>query len=340
MSPLHTRAGVRGLAVWVVVAALCAPAGAQEPRTDRTEAPAATPAPTPDAAAGEKPAVPTEKPAPPAAGTDAGEKAAPAPGADATASEKPAPAPAPATDATASEKPAPAPAPDATAGEKPAAAPAPQAAPGPKPAPDKPVIGAAPPRVKKKDEPDRIRGRLTRFEASTIWVQTSDGKTVQLKFSDTHTTVFSLSKSSYTEVTFGTYVGAVSEKLGDDIYSPIRRDSLSWLHKGYELRIIDEDLRGIALGHQEWDLTGTSVMTHGWVDDQEDRVLSIKYGPTDYDETDVEVPRDAPVLKMSLGDKKLIKQGARVFVGARKEADGSYAALFIFVGKDGIVPPM
>jgi len=312
-----------GLIASLVAAALGAPAGAQDTKPDPTDTPGAAPAPAP--APGPAPtAAPGDKPAPGAA-----------PG------EKPAP------EAASSEKPAAAPAPEAASSENPAAPPAPQATPGQKPAPaqeagaaSKPVIGAAPPRTKKKDEPDRIRGRLTKVEGSAIWVQVGDGKTVQLKFSDTHTTVFSLSKSSYTEVTFGTYVGAVSEKLGDDVYSPIRRDSLSWLHKGYELRIIDEDLRGIALGHQEWDLTGTSVMTHGWVDDQEDRVLSIKYGPTDYDETDVEVPRDAPVLKMSLGDKKLIKQGARVFVGARKEADGSYAALFIFVGKDGIVPPM
>ena len=252
----------------------------------------------------------------------------------------PAPAPKPAPDAASEPKPAPPPAQQAAPDEKPAPPPAQQAAPAPKPAPDKPVVGAAPTRAKKKDEPDRIRGRLTRVEGGAIWVQTGDGKTIQLKFSETHTTVFSLTKASYTDVQFGTYVGAVSEKLGDEIYSPIRRDSLSWLHKGYELRIIDEDLRGIALGHQEWDLTATSVMTHGWVDDQEDRVLSIKYGPTDYDETDVEVPRDAPVTKMTRADKNLVKTGARVFVGAKREADGGYAALFIFVGKDGVVPPL
>ena len=51
---------------------------------------------------------------------------------------------------------------------------------------------------------------------------------------------------------------------------------MSWLHLGYELRIFDEQLRGLALGHTKWDLTAESVMTHGWVDDLEVRVLSIK----------------------------------------------------------------
>jgi hypothetical protein len=313
MTRQHAWIALREVALAAIVAAaLGAPAGAQQGAgTEGGSAPAADPAPA-------------QKPAP-----------------DAASGEKPAPPPVP--QAAPEQKPEPPPAPQAAPEQKPVQ----EAAPERKPAPAaetagerKPIIGAAPPRTKKKDEPDRIRGRLARVEGAAIWVQTADGKTLQLKFSETHTTVFSLTKGSYTDVTFGTYVGAVSEKLGDEIYSPIRRDSLSWLHKGYELRIIDEDLRGIALGHQEWDLTGTSVMTHGWVDDQEDRVLSIKYGPTDYDETDVEVPRDAPVLKMTRADKNLVKAGARVFVGARKEADGSYAALFIFVGKDGIVPPL
>jgi hypothetical protein len=188
-------------------------------------------------------------------------------------------------------------------------------------------------------EPDRIRGEIASVEASWIVVKTGDGKTVRVGLSE-GLTIFSLAKASYAEVDFGTYVGAVSEKLGDDIYSPIVRDSLSWLHKAYELRIIDESLRGIAVGHTKWDLTPTSVMTHGWVDDQEGRVISIKYGPTEEEETDVEVARDTPVLKMSRGEKSLIKPGARVFAGAQKGADGRYVAVFIFVGKDGAAPPM
>jgi hypothetical protein len=81
-------------------------------------------------------------------------------------------------------------------------------------------------------------------------------------------------------------------------------------------------------------------MTHGWVDDREERVISIKYGPTDEEETDVEISRDVPVLKMARGDKSLIRSGARIFAGAQKDSDGSYAAVFIFVGKDGTVPSM
>lgn len=186
-------------------------------------------------------------------------------------------------------------------------------------------------------EPDHVRGQVTRVEGASIVVKTGEGKTLSIALQDT-TTVIGLSKGSFTEVDFGVYVGAVAVKLEE--YSPIVRDSAVWLHKSFELRIIDDKLRGIALGHKKWDLTPDSIISHGWVDDLEVRVLSIKWGPTDYDETDVEVPRDVPIQRMSLGDKSLIKPGASVFVGAQKGADGKYVALFVLVGKDGVVPAL
>ncbi len=187
------------------------------------------------------------------------------------------------------------------------------------------------------EEPDRIRGQIATVKASSIVVKTRDGSTVRLVLQD-YSSILRLSKASFTDVDFGVYVGSISKRL--DKYSPIVRDSLSWLHLGFELRIFDEKLRGLALGHTKWDLTPESVMTHGWVDDLEIRVLSIKYGPTEEEETDVDISRDVPILKLSLGDKSLIKPGANIFAGAQKGPDGSYDAVFIMVGEDGIVPPL
>ena len=186
-------------------------------------------------------------------------------------------------------------------------------------------------------DPENIRGQITRVEASSIEVKTANGKTVMLTTNGT-TSVFSLTKASFTEVQFGSYVGAVA--MRDERYSPIVRDSLSWLHNGFELRIFDESLRGIALGHKKWDQPAGAIMAHGWVDDMEVRVLSIKYGPTEEEETDVEVPRDAPIHRMSIADKGLLKTGAHIFAGAQKTGDGKYSAVFVIVGKDGIVPKL
>ncbi len=185
------------------------------------------------------------------------------------------------------------------------------------------------------EEPDHIRGQIAEVDDTSIVVNGGDSGKVRLELPD-NLTVLRLSRTSFTEVDFGVYVGSVSKRL--DAYSPIVRDSLSWLHLGYELRIFDEQLRGLALGHQKWDLTSESVMTHGWVDDLEIRVLSIKYGPTEEEETDVDIPRDMEILHLSMGDNNLIRKGAHVFAGAQNGADGSYQAVFIMVGEDDVVP--
>ena len=190
-------------------------------------------------------------------------------------------------------------------------------------------------------EPEHLRGQITTVEATSIAVKTTDGKSVRLGLPDT-ATILSLSKANWATVDFGTYVGSIAVRL--DMNSPIvranPRETVTWLHEGRELRIIDEQLRGIAAGSKKWDLPPGSTMTHGWVDDREGRVISIKYGPTQDEETDVFVSRDVPVLRMSLGDKSLLKPGAHVFAGMQKSADGKNTAVFIFVGKDGIVPPL
>jgi hypothetical protein len=186
------------------------------------------------------------------------------------------------------------------------------------------------------DEPELIRGQVTKVDGSVFVVKNGE-KTYRIGLPD-GAAILALSEGSFTRVEYGVYVGAVAVKL--DAYSPIVRDSLSWLHRGFELRIIDEELRGIASGHQPWNLTNETIIAHGWVDDMEGRVISIKYGPTEQEETDVEVPRDKPVLRMSLGDKSMIKADVHVTASAQKDANGNLVAAFVFVGKDGIVPPL
>ena len=189
----------------------------------------------------------------------------------------------------------------------------------------------------KDGDPGRIRGQITTVKDNMVEIQTKSGETKRIQFND-QVTVLKLSPASFAEVDFGVYVGAVSEKIGDDVYSPIYRDSLSWLHRGFELRIIDDNLRGIAFGVQKWDATEESIMTHGWVDDLEIRVLSIKYGPTEAEETDVEFARDLKILRMGLGDRSLIKPNANIFSGVKPGANGDYIAEFLMVGVDGVVP--
>jgi hypothetical protein len=312
-----------------LAAAFAAPAArGQDAAAERKEPPAAAPEAAPARKDPPAPDPAAERKDPPAAAPEATREPKDAPAsAQETAPER-TDAPAAAQEAAPERK-----EPPAAAQPPPAAAQ--DAPPQAKPAPPAPK----PPPARAPNEPDRLRGVIASLESSFLVLQLGAGKTVRLAL-PANLAVFSLTKASFTEVDFGKYVGAVSRRLGDHIYSPIVRDSLSWLHRGFELRIIDEDLRGIAVGHARWDLTPDSVITHGWVDDMEDRVISIKYGPTEEEETDVEVPRDVPVLRMSRGERSLIKPGMRIFAGAQKGTDGNYVAVFIFVGKDGIVPPL
>lgn len=190
-------------------------------------------------------------------------------------------------------------------------------------------------------EPEHVRGQITALEATALTIKSADGRSVRVQLPD-GAPVFTLSKGSFSSVDFGLYVGSVAVRL--DMASPIvratPRETISWLYLGKELRIIDEKLRGIAVGFKKWDFPQGSSMTHGWVDDLENRVISIKYGPTQDEESDVLVGPDVPVTRMSVGQRSDLKTGVHAFVGASKAADGKLAAVFVFVGKDGLVPSL
>jgi hypothetical protein len=203
------------------------------------------------------------------------------------------------------------------------------------------LVFASLPAIADNPEPEHVRGQITGIDATALTIKAIDGRSVRVQFPEA-APVFTLSKSAFSSVDFGLYVGSVAVRL--DMTSPIvratPRETISWLYLGKELRIIDEKLRGIAVGFKKWDFPQGSSMTHGWVDDLENRVVSIKYGPTQDEESDVLVGPDVPVTRMAVGLRGDVKTGAHVFVGAHKAADGKLAVAFVFVGKDGLVPSL
>ena len=52
------------------------------------------------------------------------------------------------------------------------------------------------------------------------------------------------------------------------------------------------------------------------------------------------VPPDVPVVGLEPTDRGLLTPGAHVILFASKQADGTFAATRILVGKNGLVPPM
>ena len=67
------------------------------------------------------------------------------------------------------------------------------------------------------------------------------------------------------------------------------------------------------------------------------RTLTLKYKDG---EKKISVPADAPIVTYVAGDKNDLKPGAKVFIVAAKQPDGTLQGRAWRVGRDGLTPPM
>ena len=67
------------------------------------------------------------------------------------------------------------------------------------------------------------------------------------------------------------------------------------------------------------------------------RTLTLKYKDG---EKKITVPANAPIVTYVPGDKGDIKPGAKVFIVAVKQADGTLQGRAWRIGRDGVIPPM
>ena len=108
-----------------------------------------------------------------------------------------------------------------------------------------------------------------------------------------------------------------------------------------EVHIFPEAMRGTGEGHYSWDLRPKSTMTNANVDQVvtavDGRTLTLKYKDG---EKKITVHVSAPIVTYVPGDKTDIKPGAKVFVVAVKQADGSLQGRAWRIGRDGVTPPM
>ena len=108
-----------------------------------------------------------------------------------------------------------------------------------------------------------------------------------------------------------------------------------------EVHIFPEAMRGTGEGHYPWDLRPQSTMTNANVDDVvsavEGNTLTLKYKDG---EKKILVPATIPIVTYVPGDTNDLKPGAKVFIIAVKQADGTLQGRAWRVGRDGITPPM
>jgi len=109
--------------------------------------------------------------------------------------------------------------------------------------------------------------------------------------------------------------------------------------RALEVHIFPEAMRGTGEGHYPWDLRPQSMMTNANVEQVgatvDGRMLTLKYKDG---EKKIFVPTDVPIVVYEVGDRTDLKPGAKVFIVAVKQPDGTLEGRAWRVGRDGAAP--
>ncbi len=174
----------------------------------------------------------------------------------------------------------------------------------------------------------RLRGTIASLDGSTLMVKSREGETLTIKLAD-NVGVAAVIKASLADIKPGVYIGtaAVPQAGGTQ--------------KALEVLIFPEAMRGAGEGHRAWDLLPESTMTNATiaetVESVEGPLMTLKYKDG---EKKISIPKDAPIVTFAPATKADLKVGEGVFISAEKQADGTYSAARVTVGRDGVAPPM
>jgi hypothetical protein len=180
--------------------------------------------------------------------------------------------------------------------------------------------------------PVHIRGVVASLDGNVLTVAAPVGTATTKVTLVPNFKVQFLVKASLAAITPGSWVGTTAIPQTDGSLRAV------------EVHIFPPGLKPGA-GTRAWDLTPTSTMTNGNVDNigatKVDNVaaglLKITY---DGGEKTVTVPASASIVTYAPADASALVKGAHVNFFATKAADGSLTAGGVNVGKDGLVPPM
>jgi len=162
----------------------------------------------------------------------------------------------------------------------------------------------------------RIRGTIERIDGSTYMVKARDGAELKVTLADSPQ-IAGVVKASLSDIKQGSFVGITGMPRPDGSQTAL------------EVHIFPESMRGTGEGHYPWDLRPQSTMTNA----------NVQQIVTD-GEKKIFVPADAPIVTYVPGDKADLKPGAKVFILAAKQADGTLQGRAWRVGRDGVTPPM
>jgi hypothetical protein len=174
----------------------------------------------------------------------------------------------------------------------------------------------------------RVRGTIERIDGSIYVIKARDGAELKVTLAD-NPQIAGVVKASLSDIKQGSFVGVTAMPQADGSQSAL------------EVHIFPEAMRGTGEGHYPWDLQPQSTMTNANVEQVvsavDGRTLTLKYKDG---EKKITVPANAPIVTYVPGDKSDIKPGAKVFIVAVKQADGTLQGRAWRVGRDGLTPPM
>jgi hypothetical protein len=177
----------------------------------------------------------------------------------------------------------------------------------------------------------RVRGTVAGLAGNVLTVNTITGSTAKIELAPGFKVTY-IVKSSLDKIAAGSYIGTAAEPQPDGTL------------KALEIQIFPPGFTPGA-GSRPYDLTPTSTMTNGHVDN----IAATKVDKTDahvftvtYEggEKHVVVTPSTIAVEYAPADASAITPGAHVIVIAVKRDDGTLTAMGVSVGKDGLTPPM
>jgi hypothetical protein len=157
----------------------------------------------------------------------------------------------------------------------------------------------------------RVRGTIDHIDGSTYLVKARDGAALKVALAD-NPQIAGVAKASLSDIKQGSFVGVTAMPRADGSQSAL------------EVHIFPEAMRGTGEGHYPWDLQPQSTMTNANVE----QVVTAVDGPTltlkyKDGEKKIFVPTNTPIVVYVPGDKSDLKPGAKVFIAAIKQPDGT-----------------
>ena len=173
----------------------------------------------------------------------------------------------------------------------------------------------------------RLRGTIERVDGNTLFAKARDGAAITLKLAG-DATITAVHKATRADIKEGDYIGSGAMPQADGS------------QKALEVHIFAASMRGQGDGHRPWNGAPNSTMTNGAVGNivsgVDGPVILVKYKDG---EMKIVVGSDTPVVRYEAGSMDDLKAGAAFsVVAATKQADGTFTAARINVGRDGGVP--